>query len=41
MFKAPAFEVHLELALNVARQRGSLRRQVGLERGIVIFNKLI
>jgi hypothetical protein len=30
-----------ELALDVARQCASLRRQVRLERGIVVFDKLI
>ena len=41
MFKAPAFEVALELVLDIARQCASLRRQVGLERGTVVFNKLV
>ena len=41
MFKAAAFEVSLELALDISRQSGSLRRQVCLERGIVVFDKLI
>jgi hypothetical protein len=41
MFKAATFEVRLELALDIARQRGSLRRQVRLERRIVVFDKLI
>ena len=41
MLKAAAFEVGLELALDVARQYGSLRCKVSLERGIVVLDKLI
>ncbi len=41
VLEAPAFEVLVELALDIARQCRSLSRQVGLERGIVVFDKLI
>ena len=41
MFEAATFEVDLELALDIARQYSSLSRQVCLERGIVVFDKLI
>jgi hypothetical protein len=33
MFKAATFQVGIELALNIAWPRRSLRRQVRLERG--------
>ena len=40
MFEAPAFKVALELALDIPRQCSSLRRQVGVERGVMFFDKL-
>jgi hypothetical protein len=41
MFKAAAFEVLVELALDIPRQCASVRRQVDLEPRIVFFDKLI
>ena len=41
VLKAAAFEVGLELALEIAWQCRSLRRQAGLERGIVVIDELI
>ena len=41
MFEAPAIKLALELALDIRRQCSSLRRQVGVERGVMFFDKLI
>jgi hypothetical protein len=41
MFESAAFKVLVELALDIPRQSASLRRQLSLERGIVVFDKLI
>jgi len=41
MFKAAAFEVLVELALDIPWQCASLRRQVDLERRIVFFDRLV
>ena len=41
MFEAPAIKLALELALDIPRQCSSLRRQVGVERGVMFFDKLI
>jgi hypothetical protein len=41
VLKAAALEVILELLLHIPRQDRALRRQVGLERGIIFLDKLI
>jgi hypothetical protein len=38
MFEATAFKVALELALDIPRQCASLRRQVGVEGGVMFFD---
>jgi hypothetical protein len=38
MFESAAFEVGLELALDIARQRDSPSRQMGFEGRIVVFD---
>ena len=39
--KTAAFEVCLELTLNIRRQFRAMCRQLGLERGIVFLDKLV
>ncbi len=41
VLEASAFEVLVELVLDIPRQRGSLSRQVRLERGVVFFDQLV
>jgi hypothetical protein len=41
MLEAAALEVVLELLLDIRRQGRALRRQVGLEGGIVFLDKLV
>ncbi len=38
---APAFEVFIELPLDIPRQCASLSHQMRLERGVVFFDELI
>jgi hypothetical protein len=41
LLKPPALEVILELLLGIPRQFAALVRQVGLERGIAVLDKLV
>ena len=41
IFQAAASEVVLELLFDIPRQRPTLRNKMVLERGIVLFNKLV
>jgi hypothetical protein len=40
MFESAAFEVFVELALDIPRQSASLRHPLSLERGIVVFDSV-